>query len=431
MNTHFARASALIGQSRFDLAEPELRQGLAQDPDDGWGHAMLAICLSGTKKYKEATESARAAVGCAPDVSFSHYALAVVLHDRDRLDEGLAAIQEAIRLDPDEASYHTLQASILFQQRKWPAALEAAERGMAVDPTHTSCANIRAMALTQMGRRGEAHAALHAVLADEPEESITHANLGWNLLHQHQPGKALEHFREALRLDPKNEWARQGIVASLRAKNIVYGLMLRYFLWMSGLSPGVRWGLIIGAYLIFRMLGGTAKSNPEWAVFILPFLLLYLAFVYLSWVANPLFNLLLRLNRFGRMVLSGEEVQASNWIGGCLLGTVLFLASAVLFGSRLMAYAGLTFGLLVIPLAGTFSCVQGWPRRVMTLLTVAMAVCGFASVGLDGFNACTRTTDDVRFSLMAISSLTYGVFLMGAVLSPWVANVLMSARVRK
>ncbi|MBP7933693.1 MAG: tetratricopeptide repeat protein [Phycisphaerae bacterium] len=431
MNIHFARASALIGQSRFDLAEPELRQGLAEDPDDGWGHAMLAICLAGTERYKEATESARAAIGSAPDASFSHYAMAVVLHDRNRLDEAGRAIEEAIRLDPQEAPYHALRANILFQQRQWPAALQAAEQGMAIDPGNTQCANIRAIALTRMGRKQEAHAALHAALADEPEESVTHANLGWNLLYQHQPAKALEHFREALRLDPENEWARQGIVASLRAKNIVYGLMLRYFLWMSALSPGVRWGLIIGAYVAFRMLSSFARHHPGWAPFILPFLLLYLAFVFLSWVANPLFNLLLRLNRFGRMVLSPEEVRASNWIGACVLGTALALGAAVWLRSSWMAYAALVCGLLIIPLAGTFSCPPGWPRRTMASLTAAMAFCGFASLGLDGVVAHTTATAEVQALVKAVSSLLFGVFVLGAILSPWAANLLMAARLRK
>lgn len=431
MNIHFVRAGALIDQSRFDLAEPELRQGLAEDPDDGWGHAMLAICLAGTEKYQEATESARAAIGSAPDSSFAHYAMAVVMHDRNRLDEGLTAIQEAIRLDPDEAPYHALLANIRFQRREWPAALEAAERGMAIDPTNTSCANIRAITLTRMGRKNEAHAALHAALAEEPDESVTHANLGWNLLHQHQPGKALEHFREALRLDPTNEWARQGIVASLRAKNIVYGLMLRYFLWMSSLSPAIRWGLIIGAYVISRMLSGFAKRNPEWQPYIMPILLLYLVFVFLSWVANPLFNLLLRFNRFGRMVLSAEEIRASNWIGGCILGAALSLIAAFLTGYSRLGFAGIVFGLLIIPLAGTFSCAKGWPRRTMAFITGAMALCGFMSLGLSLLLAHTAMTEEVRLLLDSVSHLFLLAFVIGAIASPWVANALGAAQVRK
>ena len=46
---------------------------------------------------------------------------------------------------------------------------------------------------------------------------------------------ALEHFREALRLNPSPEWARAGLVEALKAR-YPSAASLRYFLWMSTLS---------------------------------------------------------------------------------------------------------------------------------------------------------------------------------------------------
>ena len=54
-------------------------------------------------------------------------------------------------------------------------------------------------------------------LGRNPENAHTNANQGWSLLHGGQPGKALEHFREALRLDPDLEFARAGMVEALKA----------------------------------------------------------------------------------------------------------------------------------------------------------------------------------------------------------------------
>ncbi|MDB5311521.1 MAG: tetratricopeptide repeat protein [Gemmataceae bacterium] len=45
---------------------------------------------------------------------------------------------------------------------------------------------------------------------------------GWALLHARQPAEALTHFREALRLDPTNEWARDGLIEALKARYWVY-----------------------------------------------------------------------------------------------------------------------------------------------------------------------------------------------------------------
>src|SRR6185436_9021657 len=111
-----------------------------------------------------------------------------------------------------------------------------------------------------------------------PENAFTHANQGWTYLNKGEPKKALEHFRESLRLDPANEWARHGIVEALKARNIIYAVMLKYFLWMARLSRGARWGIILGGYFGIQLLASMARSNPAIAPWILPLRILYITF---------------------------------------------------------------------------------------------------------------------------------------------------------
>ena len=40
------RGQLLYQQSRFDMAEAELRQALAAEPQDAYAHALLALCAS-------------------------------------------------------------------------------------------------------------------------------------------------------------------------------------------------------------------------------------------------------------------------------------------------------------------------------------------------------------------------------------------------
>lgn len=220
-----------------------------------------------------------------------------------------------------------------FDQRRWQDALDAAEEGLRLDPEHAGCANLRAMALVKLGRRGEAGATIDSALAKDPENATTHANRGWTLLEQRDPARALEHFRESLRLDPDNAWARQGIVEALKARNPVYAVMLRYFLWMSKLSRRAQWGVILGGYVGNRLLAGAAAANPEIAPLVLPLRILYVAFVLLTWTAQPLFNLVLRLDRFGRLALSDEEIVESNSIGAVILLGLLSLGACIVAGS--------------------------------------------------------------------------------------------------
>ena len=119
--------------------------------------------------------------------------------------------------------------------------------------------------MVKLGRRGEAGAASTRQLSRDPEDAYSHANQGWTLLHRGDPRKALEHFRESLRLDPDLEWARAGIVEALKARYVVYRWVLMYFLFMARFSERAQWIILLGGYLGYRMLINVAKSHPPLA----------------------------------------------------------------------------------------------------------------------------------------------------------------------
>lgn len=76
MTAHYDRALLLYQQSRCDLAEQELHQALADEPNDARAHALLALCLCDRKDYPAAMREAEEAIHLGPDVPFTHYALA-------------------------------------------------------------------------------------------------------------------------------------------------------------------------------------------------------------------------------------------------------------------------------------------------------------------------------------------------------------------
>lgn len=424
MNPHLQRALLLFEQDRHELAEQELRQALGLEPHDPYAHALLALCLAGREQWDEATSTARQAVHLAPDFPFAHYALASVLHDRHRLAEAEAAVQEALRFEPDHPDYCALLAQIRIDRKDWAGALEMAERGLQSTPDHIACTNLRAIALVKLGRRAEAGATIDAALARHPDNAVTHANQGWTYLEQANPTKALEHFREALRLDPTNEWARAGIVEALKARNPVYGLLLRYFLWMSRLPGGVQWGIILGGFFLNRLLGTAAKANPALAPWILPVRILYLVLALLTWTADPLFNLLLRVNRFGRLALSDEQRVASTWFGLTVFLALVSLGLCFVFSFKSVFLLGaMVFGFLMVPVAGMFKASRGWPRTVLMSYTALLAVAG-------GVLLAVAAAGDWRAPLQGdalgpIGNMALMVFLLGCVGFMWGANVII------
>jgi hypothetical protein len=206
--------------------------------------------------------------------------------------------------------------------------------------------------------------------------------------------------------------------------------MLRYFLWMSRLSSRAQWGVILGGYVGNRLLSGLARSNPDLAPWLLPARILYVAFALLTWTADPLFNLLLRLNRFGRLALSRQQVIASNWIGVCLLLALLALAGCFALGfDTPCLLAAVVFGFLLLPLAGTFKCAAGWPRKSMAVYTAVMAAAGLGALLLD-FAGSIPVAGAANTSGPASAGLL-GMFLLGAIGSGWVANILIAQRPRR
>jgi tetratricopeptide (TPR) repeat protein len=407
----------LYQQSRFEMAETELRQALGANPDHAYAHSVLALCLMERKRLDEATEEARQGVHLSPDFAFAHYALAKVLYDRDRHDEAQSAIEEAIRLDPEDADYRFVLGAIHFDERRWADALRAAEQGLETDPEHPPCTNLRAMALVKLGRTREAGDTIDAALARDPENSATHANQGWTLLEAGKPNEALGHFRESLRLQPENEWARAGIVEALKARNPVYALMLRYFLWMGKLSRQAQWGVIFGGYFINRILTQAARSSPDVAPWLLPFRILFGVFLLLTWTAEPLFNLMLRLDSFGRLALSREQIVESNWIGTAMLLGLLSLGACFVWGfDSPFLLSAIVFGFLIVPLAGTFSAPAGRPRRIMTIYTAVLATLGVGALVME----LAAGDGDAEPGWVFFAPFLIGVFLSG-----WVANYLI------
>lgn len=426
MDASYERALILYQQHRFDLAEKELKQSLAGDPHKAEAHAMLALCLAQRQAYADASAEADQAVGLAPDLPFAHYARASILLERRRYNEAALAIHEALRLNSYDPDYYSLQARVRFSQRRWQDALESAENGLAIQADHSGCGNLRAMALTQLGRREEAAATLGQSLSRDPHNATTHANQGWTYLHQGDHKKALEHFREALRIDPELDWARAGMVEALKAHYLIYRLMLRYFLWMNRLAARAQWGIIIGAFVGYQLVLRAANTMPQLAPFLYPLVAIYIVFVYLTWTASPLFNLLLQLNRFGRYALSRDQRIASIWVGAAV-GLAIISATVWAVTREFAALAATIYCLLmVIALAATFRRNQGWPRWVMMIYTAGLAAIGAGAIV--AFYFAPRLGSD---TLLDNARTLANAFLIGIFLQSILSNMLAGMTIKK
>ncbi|TWU17631.1 lipoprotein NlpI [Novipirellula galeiformis] len=425
MNAHLQRALMLLDQARYELAIDELRQVLASEPNHAVAHAVLAICFSNTKNDNEAQREAELAIHLAPDQAFAFYAQALVMANRNQFAAAQTAIETAIGLDPYNPNFFAQLAQIRFNQSDWKGTLEAAQTGLSLDAESAACTNLRAMALVKLGRKIEAQEAIGAALKRAPEDEYAHANMGWTLLEQNQPEKAMEHFRESLRLNPEMDWARAGIIEAMKSRYFLYRIMLNWFLWMQKLQQKAQWGVIIGAYIGFQLLSGFAAKHPEWSPLLQPLLILYIAFALMTWVASPLFNLVLRTSPFGRLALSKEQIRTSNWVGVCVLSGIMLVVAYFATGAAALLGCALACVLLIPPLGGIYRCQQGWPRATLSLVTIAL---GFmAAVVVSTLLVSHWLTHDIRRPLQGIGLLYFTPLLYGSIGAQFLTNALVSA----
>jgi tetratricopeptide (TPR) repeat protein len=409
MNAHYQKAIHLLQISRPGEAEKELREGLVEDPQDHRSQALLGLCLSLQKRPEEAVREAEAAVKGSPEDPTCHFMHAQVLHNTERHAEALAAIREALRSNPHDADFLHVLSLTHYAQKDWKEALEAAEEGLRADPEHVDCHLDQAKALAKLGRRSEAVSNAASAIRLDPERAESHAAQGWAYLEQNKTAEAMQCFREALRIEPNMEYARQGILHAMRARNPLYALMLQYFLWMSKLKNKLQWRVILGAYLLYQGILALGRNFPALKPYTTPVVIAYVVFVIFSWIAVPFFNLILRLDKFGRMALHEDEIRASNKIGATLLACAASFTAYGIWHGILWMNLGFFYLLLLIPMAGSFQCPLGTARKRAYILVGILGLVGFAGAILHGTTGNTLWL--VYIGGVFLSSILFNVIM--------------------
>jgi tetratricopeptide (TPR) repeat protein len=230
----------LYNQKRYAMAADEFRKELAQNPNSALSMAMLALSLVYDRKPNEALTSAQAAIAADPERAFVHYALASVVigpglrtHQlryfrnyrllwrqfwyRRRLRKATPHALEAIRLDPHNPDFLALMAAVeLDLQNPWKSQ-EWSEKALAARPDHVRSINLRARALAKRARASEARETFQRALALDPDGAATRYQGGWTHLQVGDADQAVEHFTEAVRLDPNSVSAHDGLRAARRS----------------------------------------------------------------------------------------------------------------------------------------------------------------------------------------------------------------------
>jgi tetratricopeptide (TPR) repeat protein len=353
-SAHLQRGLHLLRVRRYAEAEAAFKQALSGDPENDFALHKLAVCQwQQDGREKEALATIQQAIRVAPNESEHHALKAMLVGSVHSIDFAMGAANEAIRLDPTSAFAWYVRAYLHLNAKKLPKAEADARAALERDPDHSGAANVLSHALRLQGRIEENAGQIAAMLERDPEDDGNHTAAGWNALHARQYDRAQTHFREALRLNPDSEFARNGLIESFKSRSRIYRLHLRWTLWMSGKSNAFQWGIIIGIYVLARF--SSALFSGRYAPIAALLLVLYFVFVLWAHIARGLGNFMLVCDRFARHALHRSEKLEAWIVGLCVISAVVLGAIGAVFGHIvLLMFAG-TLLAAAIPLSHTFT----------------------------------------------------------------------------
>jgi tetratricopeptide (TPR) repeat protein len=412
MTEPLRRALQLVEQGRLRDAQPHLRQAISEEPEDSQGYYLLACCLTDQpSNYREALQMINEAIRLDPNRAAYHAQKASILILLDRQREALQAAEESISLGPSSVEGFAARSAALIGLGRAQEAEQAARQALAIDPEHEPAANLLAHALRIQGRMIENAEQIESLLARNPENPHTHATAGWSALQRGQGRDAERHFLEALRLDPSDLHAREGLLEAFRARSPLYRAYLRYCFFMERLRPASRWLLIIGLLVLMRI--ARALFVGPLAPLAVAIVALYLLFVLWVWVARGVGNLMLLFDKFARHALARSEKLEAGFVGGGVVAGLALLA----VGLPLEQFQIVLLALTLIAAAFPMSLVFTNPSKLGRIV--------FGSIGAAVYAGGLYAIAGASFPWFSESGAmtVFGFALILALLTTWIGNI--------
>lgn len=379
------RANLLLAQGRPKDAEKQLADALRLDPENDYALGLLTRCNFDLKQFKEGIEGIQRAIQLAPLEGYYFYLLAFGHYQLDNNQAALRYLQRAVELSPWSAEFFGLWGLVLLEEKNFELALQKANEGLAVDAENITCLNVRSTALNKLKRVDAAIETMQDALEKDPENAYTHTTVGWNMLEKGRHKEAASHFREALRLHPNLEGAREGLKQALKSKIPPYKWLLQYSFWINNKGKNARWAIPLGIYFGVQAIsrlserGGENVANAGMAI-----AGLYILFVITSWVINPLANFFLLFHQDGKYALSSrEKINAVCLVVVLLSGLGLVLTGLFMpGGAKPIVLAGLVTMSLGLPLGHMDFPIRLKGNRLVQWFSMGLILFGLVIISL-------------------------------------------------
>ena len=376
MEQQIQRIKLLFSQNRYKEAEQFLKELLSNYPDSEYGQYMLAIAQTNQGKHREAYELVMLMCENNPGALEYLELKAEIEIASNRIELAENTVSHLIASDAENDDYFFLMARIKYSQRYYDKALENTKLALSLNPDNLGALNLNMTINSQLGNVEDARQSVKDALQRNPESPYTIANHGLTLLNEGKVNPALEKFKESLSLNPNNDIAQYGMQEAMKSKFWPYKLLYKYGLLLGRLSGKNMCVFIIGTYIGFRVLSSVAENNPALQPILNP-LLIMVALLFLStWILDPIMNVYLLTNKYGRFLLSDVAKRSAQYSAITLLVALGF--GIIYFFTRMEFHflALIFFIAMLIPLGTMYKPMNKKNQSIATKLTLAIFITG-------------------------------------------------------
>ena len=210
--TAYDELGAYFGQEElFACAISAFRDSLKLDPKSWQTRSHLGLAFLANGDPENAERELRKSLELNPDQPETHMTLGAVLSQRNRMDAAIEEFNAALKEDPKSVVALDWLSKALISQKRYSAAIAVLKNGAADEVLQMNLV----IAYSKNDDNARAIQILSQMIKDRPASAVPHAGLATIYIQQNRLEEAVAEFREALRLDPRDDASRVSYVKAL------------------------------------------------------------------------------------------------------------------------------------------------------------------------------------------------------------------------
>ena len=297
--TNLYKARTLIyDHHKFKEAKKILADTLEAELTNAEVYALMAYCEEKSGNKKKADDLIKQCLGIDPEFAQGYYFQSVIHSERNEFSKALKAIESALAIEPENVEYLHTKARIHYHKGDVYVAAEIIAKALAIDPEHEGLVTLKSLCYISGNQQDAAENLINKNLQNNANDSESLRLKGYMYLNRDDLERAEQSFIDALRSNPENDLARDGL---LDVKKRQWPL-LNFFIKMGFRKYTFTFKGDLSS-IIFLIIG--IKGLPIW-------LALFSIYLLVCWYCDVVYESVIRLKPVSRYLLTKDKVRRSD-----------------------------------------------------------------------------------------------------------------------